>query len=477
MLRPNFEPAPNHKVMINIGVGLDIPTGHIVPGQHGESILNGGLGLLTGVVGIGNNFKSTVMDYMMLSAMDRIASTTDTSGSTYDTELNRQPARMTAISQNFDSFKTKDIVEDGQWLLTDKTQYYADQWYEILKQFLRDKRDNSKQLSLPTPMLNREHKPFEILIPTFTSVDSFTLFETENIAKIQDENLLGESGGNVIHMRQGLAKTRFMMEIPAVAARAQHYVLFTAHIGKDISIPSGPIPQAPVKKLQYLKNGDKIKGVTDQFFFLLSNCWHAYNAAPLLNDRTKAPEYPINPDDNVSGDVDLNQVSLRQLRGKSGMTGYVVNLLVSQSQGVLPSLSEFHYIKEHGRFGLNGSQTNYALDLLPGVKLSRTTVRYKLDHDATLRRAMNITSELCQMHQYWRHLKEDDLLCTPQVLFEDLAKLGWDWDVLLATRGWWTVYNDKHPIPFLSTMDLLKMRKGLYRPYWAGDDKLPITPR
>jgi len=473
MLRPKFDPAPNHKIMINIGVGLDIPTGHIVPGPHGESIINGGLGLLTGVVGIGNNFKSTIMDYMMVSAMDRIACSTETSGSTYDTELNRQPARMTAISQNFESFKDKNIVEDGLWLLTDKTQYYADPWYEILKQFLRDKRDNAKQLMQTTPFLNRDQQPFQMLTPTFTSIDSFTLFETENIAKIQDENLLGESGGNVIHMRQGLAKTRFMMEIPAVAARAQHYVLFTAHIGKDITIPSGPIPQAPVKKLQYLKNGDKIKGVTDQFFFLLSNCWHAYNASPLLNDRTKAPEYPLDPEDSVAGDVDLNQVSLRQLRGKSGMTGYVLNILVSQSEGVLPSLTEFHYIKEQNRFGLNGSQIHYALDLLPTVKLSRTTVRSKLNQDALLRRAVNITAELCQMHQYWRHLKEEDLLCTPQQLFDDLKQQGWDWAVLLNTRGWWTVNNDKHPVPFLSTMDLLKMRKGLYHPYWADENKKP----
>ena len=473
MLRPNFEPAPHHKIMINIGALMDIPTGHYVQGAYGESILNGGLGLLTGVTGIGNNFKSTVMDYMMLSAMDRIGCMTETSGSTYDTEMNRLPTRMEAIASRFESFRDRNVVEDGTWLLTDKTKYYADRWYEILKQFLRDKRDHSKELLQKTPFLDRDLKPFYILTPTFTSVDSFTLFETENIAKIQDENLLGDSGGNVIHMRQGLAKTRFMMDIPAAAARAQHYVLLTAHMGKDISIPTGPIPQAPTKKLQYLKNGDKMKGVTDQFFFLMSNCWHAYNAAPLLNDKNKTPEYPAHPDDNTSGDVDLNQVCLRQLRGKSGMTGYVLNLIVSQSGGILPSLSEFHYIKGEDRFGLSGSLQNYVLDLLPEVKLSRTSVRHKLDNDPLLRRAMNITAELCQMHQYWRHLRDQDILCTPKELYEDLKNQGWDWTVLLNTRGWWTVNNDQHPIPFLSTMDLLRMRKGLYFPYWANPDKTP----
>jgi hypothetical protein len=54
----------------------------------------------------------------------------------------------------------------------------------------------------------------------------------------------------------------------------------------------------------------------------------------------------------MPGDLDLNQVSLRQLRGKSGMTGFVLNLIVSQTEGVLPSLSEFHYLKDQcDRFG------------------------------------------------------------------------------------------------------------------------------
>jgi len=56
------------KVLINIGSLMDIPTGSYVTGAKGESILNGGLGMITGVIGAGNNFKSTIMHYMMLTA-------------------------------------------------------------------------------------------------------------------------------------------------------------------------------------------------------------------------------------------------------------------------------------------------------------------------------------------------------------------------------------------------------------------------
>jgi len=64
------------------------------------------------------------------------------------------------------------------------------------------------------------------------------------------------------------------------------------------------------------------------------------------------------------------------------------------------------------------------------------------------------------------------LLCTPLELYTDLKEMGYDWDVLLQTREYWI--PDQYSttvIPFCSVMDLLKMRKGLYTPYWLDDDK------
>ena len=53
--------------------------------------------------------------------------------------------------------------------------------------------------------------------------------------------------------------------------------------------------------------------------------------------------------------------------------------------------------------------------------------------------------------------------------------MGYDWDVLLNTRGYWTLNQYSHPVPYLSTVDLLKMRKGLYKPYWM--DKQETTKK
>lgn len=466
LIRPKFDPAPNVKVMLNIGACLDIPTGYYIKGLHGESILNGGLGVLTGITAIANNFKSSLMHYMMLSAADRIASTASTHMSTYDTEINIHESTLRTFANEFESFANRDILNSGEWVITDKTVYLANKWYEILKDYLREKRDNAKQLMVDTPFPDRTgQNPLRIITPTFGELDSFSEFETEDVTKLMNDNELGDAGGQIIHMRQGLSKMRFLMEIPALVNSAYHYMLLTAQLGKDNTITTGPIPQPPVKKLQYLKHGDKLKGVTDKFTFLMSNCWHAFNAVPLINSKTKEPEYPKSPDESTPGDLDLNIVSLRQLRSKSGPTGITLDIIVSQSTGVQPSLTEFHYIKEMGRFGLTGNLQKYHLDLYPNSTLSRPTIRSKINTDSRLRRALNITSELCQMHQHWRYL-DPDLLCTPKQLYDDLTAMGYKMDELLETRGWWTVNNDKHPVPYLSTMDMLRMRKKEYTPYW-----------
>lgn len=472
ILRPAFKPAPNIKILWNIGACMDIPTGFFLQGKYGESILNGGLGSITAIVGIGNNFKSTIANYQILSAASKVAVNSDTSIGTYDTEVNIHEERLKNFYERFPPFKKRDLFLEEIWNVTDRTIYYANEWYAILKDFLQNKVKNSEKLERETPFLNRDMKtPLRIVTPTFSVVDSFSRFETEDVAKIQDDNELGDSGAHMMHMRQGLSKTRFLIDLPAMTGASYHYMMLTAHIGKDIPVAqAGPMPAPPVKKLQYLKNGDKLKGTTDQFTFLLSNCWHAYNAVPLINQSTKGPEYPRDSDDNVSGDTDLNIVSLRQLRSKSGPSGTVIEIVVSQTEGVLPELTEFHYIKSCDRFGISGTMQHYALDIYPDCKLSRTAVRSKIDNDPKLRRALNITSELCQMTQMWHHL-DDGILCTPKELFEDLKAQGYDWDVLLNTRGWWCLDNDKYEIPFLSTMDLLKMRKGQYFPYWMNEDK------
>lgn len=479
-LRAPFAQIPEIKPSYNIGALLDIPTGVFLKGRHGEHILNGGLAAVTGVVGIGNNFKSTMMHYMMLQAMARfmwLPEEQRPTAGTYDTEMNVMKSRLAALADNIDGLEDLDVVGNEIWSITDKTLYFANEWYEVYRTYVKEKLKSAKQLELTTPFLDpKTGQLMPMLIPSFFEIDSFTEFESENVAEMQETNELGSSKANTLFMKQGMDKTRFLSDIPKHVHGANTPLLLSAHIGKMIGMDPHA---APIKKTQFLKNGDVTKGTSDKFWFLILNGWQATNAAPYINDTTKGAEYPSSSDEVFKGDTDLMIVNLLNLRSKVGPSGFILQLLISQKEGVLNSLSEFHYCKLNNRHGLGGNDRNYYLELMPEVALSRTTVRGKLHTRQSdpekelqrrrLRRAMNITSEMCQMtysSQYKEHLA---YMCTPLELYEKLKAKGYDWNVLLDTRGWWTANNDDHPIPFLSTKDLLLMAQDKYFPYWMDE--------
>lgn len=475
--RPAFKSSPIVRVMFNIGAGLDIPTGLWIIGRKGESILNGGLGFITGVTAIGNGFKSTLSHYMQLSAMSKIIVQYSTNMSTYDTEVNTHERRLHDLTKRFTGFQGKDILLEGVWddrpvwQLTSKNEHPGDEWFDIQKDYILKKMKEAKPVD--TPFKGREPgTALQIIVPSFGEIDSFTDFTSSAENRMLDENSLGESGANTFFMKSGLVKTRLLMELPALAGGGYHFTGMTAQLGKELNMASGPMPAPPTKKLQHLKNGDKLKNVTDKFTFATNNCWHIYNAAPLVNQSTKLPEYPGEDEHQAT---DLVVLSLRCLRSKSGPSGITLEVIASQREGVLPELTEFHYIKGMDRFGISGTLQHYSLDILPDVKLQRTTVRTKIDEDVKLRRAILITSELCQTT--YLSAVNTDLLCTPKELYDDLIKLGYDWEVLLNTRGYWLLNNyDEKQLPFLSTMDLLRMRKGEYHPFWLAADKKTRIP-
>lgn len=479
LLRPAFAMAPLHKAMINIGAGLDIPTGTFLEGAYGEYVLNGGVANVTGIAGQGNSFKSTLMDFMIAMCMFRIHPLS--TASEYDTEMNKHEWRLRVLQRFIMLYlgmadEAPDLFDQGRMVITDKTMHTGDEWYEILREYLINKRKNAKSIMANTPFLDRDGKSFmQMLIPTFTGVDSFSQFITQNAMKLQEENNIGESGTNMLNMQQGRAKAQFLMEIPGLAQAAYNYVFLSVHIGEEFNLdPHNP----KQKKLQYLKQGQKIKGAPEGFMFLTNNCWMASSATILKAEDGNGPLYPRDSDDKLKSDTDLNAITLALLRGKSGMSGLPQQIVISQSEGVLPAMTEFHHlrqVKEKGsdkRYGFNGNLQNYEMDLLPGVRLSRTAARGKIDENLQLRRALNISMELCQMQQLW-HGGDQSIQATPAELYTVLKDKGYDWNDLLNTRGWWCLDNDdpKHAQPFLSSMDLLRMAKGLYHPYWMDENK------
>ena len=458
-----------YKPLLNIGCGLDIPTGFFVKGLRGDSILLGGLAQFTAVVSAGNAFKSTLMHYMMLQAASRMDyGGQDVGMSTYDTEMNIFTDRLVDLSHNHLMFQDRNLLDEGKWIVTDKKQCALDEWYQIYKEFISEKAATKEKDYIDTPFPSYNNKDnIRVLPVSFTEVDSLSKAETKHATNTRDTIELGSSDGNLQHARQGLLKHNLLMDLPDRAAAGQDYILMTGHYKNDsMTMQGGPGSPMPTKKLQFMKPGERISGVPGSFFYLLNNCWHITNVSVLNNKDTRSALYPLDPKD-LREDNDLNVITIKNLRGKAGPSGVPQDILVSQRDGVLPSLTEYYYLKEKAeKFGIGGNNVHFHLEIKPDVNLTRTTIRQKLANDPLLERAMNITAELAQMHFYHRDL--GDHLCDAKTLFEDIKALGYDWDELLGTtRGWYTFPNNYDtPIKPLSIMDLLNMRKGLYKPYW-----------
>lgn len=461
------------KVSINIGAGLDIPTGSLITGLKGETIINGGLANTVGMVGTGNNYKSTILHYMQLKGMDRMMEgcTKNIGMATYDTECNISIDRLESLASRMKYVGQNPITQTGKWMVMDKSKILGDEWTDIMFKFMETKgKDEKNKVEYECFKDPYSDKPMRVPFPSFAEIDSLTEFEAASTVNLLKDGLDG-SDTNTYAMKQGGFKTKVVTQLPRLVNSSNTYLGLTAQAGGKINIPTGPMSAQPTKKLQYMKHDMDIKGATGKFNFLLLNAWWANTASKLTNQTTRQAEYPIdNSQDSI--ETELNVVRLTLLRGKFGPSGINLEIVVSQYEGVLPTLTEFHNIKENGKYGISGSNISYFMDIYPDVSLSRTTVRRKIDSDAKLRRAINITLEMMQLSLYMgSHPDVMELMCSPKELYEDIKKLGYDWNILLKTREYWTINQYSNPIPFLSSMDLLKMRKGLYHPYFLNEDK------
>lgn len=453
-----FKPAPKFLPKINIGAGFDIPTGSYLKGKNGENILNGGLSYLTGVVGGGNMFKSTIMWYMLLSALNRIGAS---KGLVYDTEISLQMSRMIQLAQHMDRIGGgQDIEALKKLVLTNAVVYSGNKFYDVLTQVTRYRETNPKDFMLDSPFIDELGAFIKLHVPYLVGMDSLSNFTADAVVKIQEENEIGESGRNMEAMRGSLIKTQMLMELPTLTAGSGTYMMMSAHMGKAHQLDS----YAPnSKELQHMKQDLKLKNAPEKFKFLTNNCW--WTKAASVMERDKTPEFPRDSDDNLKGDTDLNLISLVNLRGKSGMTGIPLELVVSQTEGVLPGLTALKMMKTF-KFGLGGNDRTYFNMLMPNENIQRTTARSKLQSNAKLARAFEITMEMCQIYNLW-HDFDSRLVIAPDEVYAKIKEKGYDWDQLLDTRGYWVFNNEsKEHKPFLSTKDILEMAVGDYKPYW-----------
>lgn len=469
-----MEPAPELRPYLNVGGIWDIITGKMVLGTDGQYYCSGGVPHVLGVVGRGNTFKSTLMHYLNLATLNNYP---DAAAFVYDTE---PPAlsypRLSSISGTFPSLQKDPTLftsNSERVLLSDSTMESGEVMFSkargVLKARVEDKA-SLKSITRQTPFMDSEGKQITALAPFNIEIDSLSMMPFSHTEEIHDKNEIGDGATNTLSMRQSGAKSMLVSQMAHLPAATGSHWMFSAHLGDDTSASMRGQYAPSQKKLQFLKQDQKIKNVPENFTFL-TNVLVQTEIKEVLVDNNKRPLYPLSKDENIDGNKDLNAINVTILRNKQGPSGGIYPFVVSQSKGVDPTASAFHYCRTEGWYGIEvaGNKQDYAWALLPELSFTRHNLRDLGINNRRFYRAAEITAQILAMEQTPQHAVDwGKYIVKPKKLREFLTELGFDIEFLLdRTQSIYQFGDSKfHQIKTLSTLDILRMAKGEFKPVW-----------
>lgn len=462
----------------NVGACMDIPTGQWRKGKYGESIINGGIPLFWGVSGKANNYKTTILIWIVARILYRYTMLRS-SCTWFDTEESSDMGRMAMLfshMEGFDKFETDmmRLFDEGYLTVTDKSSMFGNRWWDGINSFVDEKVKNAKLWEMATEIVDRHGEFICFMMPSMSAVDSISEFEDEKVTALRDKTSIADKEANMLYMNQGRGKDRLIREAGGVSSRGNHFVFLNAQWGEDKGdLGASPMAGPKAKKMNTIRQGEKIRGVPDSFLYLPQHVWLINGSENLKDDTKSNAEFPLDFASTVEN-LDLWRCPMTMLRSKTGMSAIQLDLIVSQKRGVQPELTEFFNIfRRKKRYGIDGSGQYYSMDLYPELKLQRTEVRRKLDTDPLLQRAVNLTSEISQIGDF-DHVWSSKIPPLKEIR-KKLESDGYDMNTLLKTRGWFT-FNDFKQFhdPFLSSMDLLNMYYDDYVPHWLENDKKTI---
>lgn len=459
---------------LNVGI-IDVITGREQTGVKGESIINGGLNNHIAWTGIANASKTLNLLHFHLMGFLRYITSVD--GHIYDSENTLEYMRIIDFIKEI--CRTSDIDFETvvkpllikKMPLIPKSKLSGTEWEKLIKA-MRDVREKYKKKDkIETPFIDHMGDRIAMNPPHLSVMDSWSEFAQDAAEAAQDKAVAGHKDRNMEFITDNRGKFQLMKELQNLLPQADIYMSSSVHLADNIQLD----PKAEKKmKLEVLGRDNKLRGVPTNFYAYPWTIFFIYSSKSLL-DNDRLPLYPEEAiDKNMKRDGELTILDVFTCRSKVGQTKINFPLIISQSKGVMPALSQFHYIKDYcDRFGITGNGTdtntqNYHLDLCPDIALSRTNVRRQIEASPELRLALEHTAYLYQIGRYWKNF-DQSLLCTPKELYEDIKKLGYDWDELLKCRNYWLPDQYTNPVHYLSIIDLLKMRAGIYKPYWMKD--------
>lgn len=449
--------------MPNTGTILDISAGSWVEGDRGQTILNGGVAHFAGIAALPNMFKTTVAAGMagaVLRAFPRGIV------HAHDTETTMQHRRIEDLIRKSMRIGVgeyqvpEDLEAEGRLFFTSSVDHDGTEIFDLLRKFCKNRRENEKKIELE--IINpRTKKPYLYYNPVIEFWDSFSGLKTKDATTKQAESDVGTKDTNMLAMNFNKGKSDIVEQAPDLTAKHGIYLCFTAHVGQKYQLDAY---KPEVKPLRWLKGDVKLKRIPENTSFNTGN-FYVIGSMNAMTEKGK-DMWPRTANEKDDTSPDLIDLSIINQRGKYGFSNNPLPLVVSQREGLLHAESNFLFIRQEERYGIVGSLQNYALALTPKIRMQRTTIRTIFREQPTTVTAVRVLMEMCYMFKYDAN-RYTEYECTPDELYQSLVDLGYDWDLLLNSRFWFTpIDSPEYKIPYLSTMDLLKMRKGEYHPYW-----------
>lgn len=448
---------------LNVFSIIDHMCGQYVRGADGAYFLNGGYHHIMGFGGIGNSYKTALAIHCHMSATARY---NPEYSEIYDSEITLPVDRLQFVADGIKEWKVGQIhdilSEDDEtrsFNLVTSAELFIDDWWELYKKSVDVRMKSKKSSWVSTPWTDFEGGYVKCPRPWLLLADSMSAATVKASEKILDAGEAGSSASNIHALKEMNAKSQILTQMPTVTARANIYMGLVAHLGIKPNL--NPMA-APVKRLSAFKGDYTFKRVPENFTFFTNSCLISYGSYPLLNKGTKKPEYPYDKEDDFVGNGDLVRVKYEQMRGKSGPTGMSVDLIFSQSQGFLPGVTEFHYIKDKcDTFGMTvkGNNQGFTLDILPDLFFTRAQVRKIADGNAKWKRAVEITTGMAYIQKNTVKLDES-LRLSPADVYAKVKELGYDWDYILENTVEYWQFKEDVTKQTLTSMTLLHIAAG-----------------
>lgn len=444
-------PKPTYTVNFNTDSIFDLLTGSVVRGYDGKWYTNGGIagGSLSGICGRSNMFKSTFAASLMM----RAAAIYDTQVYIADSEdsISRSLERICRFGGNHASKLNPDYIVS----MDATTEYDLSKLLQTIREIGEQKLKHEKECTITTPFLNPQTgERVKALRPTIMLVDSLT--ECHGTAEdTMISNLsLDDAKVKTAYMLDANNKTLFLRQAKRYAAQYGIEMILTAHYGQKLNLDSYT-PQP--KLLQWASQNEAAKGTGSKFIFLTA-VHSLINSCVKLMDDAKECRYRLN---GQTSPTDLSEILVLMQRCKNNASGLTHPFVVSQENGLLTEVSDYHYLRSNKGYAMLGNNVTHQSVFLPEVNMTRNSFRATCAKDPRLIRALQLSAQWLYIQKNWSSSGwEFPLQPDPKQLVDVLMsdKNRYSIDRVLNSRGYWLPDEliTKDSPEYMSIFDILE---------------------